>query len=65
VCSEETAKHRLEEQAAAGEHPAGNRDYRLYLEVKARFEAIMCPKTVIDTDESPTNCIERALLALR
>lgn len=64
VCSEETAKRRLEEQSAAGEHPAGNRDYRLYLHMKAGFEAITLPKTVIDTDAPVRECIERALIAL-
>lgn len=65
VCSEETVKRRIAEQSAAGGHPAGNRDFRLYLEVKTRFEAIMCAKTVIDTDQSLANCIEQALSALR
>ena len=64
VCSEETARQRLEEYAAAGTHPAGNRDYRLYLEVKARFEAITLPKTVINTDQSLETCVQQALAAL-
>jgi len=63
VCSEETAQRRLEEQS--GEHLAGNRDYQLYLDVKARFEAITLPKTAIDTDKSVESCIEQALGALR
>lgn len=48
VCSEESARRRLQ---ADGEHPAGNRDAQLYLEVKARFETITFPKVVIDTDQ--------------
>ncbi len=65
VCSDETAKRRIEEQSALAEHPAGNRDYRLYLEVKARFETITVAKTVIDTDQLFEACVERALAALR
>ncbi|MGA8763409.1 MAG: ATP-binding protein [Candidatus Sulfotelmatobacter sp.] len=65
VCSEETAKRRIKEQAAAREHPAGNRDFRLYLEVKARFEAISLPKSVIDTEQSLEVCVQEALAALR
>jgi predicted kinase len=65
VCSEETAKRRIEEQAASGGHLAGNRDYQLYQEVKARFEAIVLPKTVIDTDRPLPMCVEQALAALR
>jgi predicted kinase len=65
VSSEATAKRRLEEHAVAGEHPAGNRDYQLYLEVKSRFEAIMLPKTVINTDHPLELCIDQATAALR
>jgi adenylylsulfate kinase len=65
VCSEATAQHRIEKQSAATEHPAGNRDYKLYQEVKSRFEAIVQPKTLIDTDQSLEVCINQALTALR
>jgi predicted kinase len=64
VCSDETAKCRLEQDAAAGAHQAGNRDYQLYLEVKSRYEAITLPKTVIDTDCPLEVCIQRGLNAL-
>jgi predicted kinase len=65
VCSDETAKRRIEQQTAAFEHPAGNRDYSLYSDVKARFETITLPKTLIDTDQLLESCIEHALAALR
>jgi len=64
VCSEEIAGQRIEEQAASGAHPAGNRDLKLYLEVKGRFEAITFPKTVIDTGEPLQACVDVALAAL-
>jgi predicted kinase len=64
VCSDETAKRRIEEQAAASEHPAGNRDYRLYLDVKSRFEAITAVKTLVDTDQPLETSVEQALAAL-
>ncbi len=60
VCSEETAQRRLENDAADGVHPAGNRDFQLYLEVKARFEAITLPKVVIDTGQSLEDCVRLA-----
>jgi predicted kinase len=63
VCSDESARRRLE--AAADKHAAGNRDYRLYLEVKARFEAITHTKTVIDTERPLEDYVEQALAALR
>jgi predicted kinase len=52
VCSDATAKERIEEHGAAGTHPAANRDFQLYLAVKSRFEQITFPKTKIDTDQS-------------
>ncbi len=64
VCSEETARRRLESDASTGAHPAGNRDYSLYLGVKARFETITFPKTVIDTDLEVEVCVQRALQIL-
>jgi predicted kinase len=64
VCSEESARKRLEEGAGARSHVAGNRDFQLYREVKDRFETISLPKTVIDTDETLEQCIARGLIAL-
>lgn len=64
ICPEDEARRRIEAQAAAGEHLAGNRDFDLYLRVKAHFEEITLPKTLIDTAESPQACIAAALTAL-
>jgi predicted kinase len=64
VCSEENACKRLEGDAGTGSHVAGNRNFQLYREVKDRFETISLPKTVIDTDETLEQCIERGLIAL-
>jgi predicted kinase len=64
VCSEETVRRRLEGDAATGAHLAENRTYELYLEVKSRFEAIVYPKAVIDTDQAPEISIEQALAAI-
>jgi predicted kinase len=65
VCSESTAKERLDQHAASGEHPAANRSYELYLKVKDRFEAIIVPKTVIDTEMQLETCCAAALAAIR
>jgi predicted kinase len=65
ICSEETARQRLEEHVVTGAHPAGNRDFQLYLEVQARFEVISVSKTNIQTDRPLEDCIARALDALR
>jgi predicted kinase len=64
VCSEETARKRLAKDADATSHPAGNRDFHLYADVRARFEAITHPKAVIDTDQSIEHCVATAMAAL-
>lgn len=64
VCSDESAKRRLEPASNHGEHPAGNRDYALYSQVKARFEEILHPKTEINTDEPIEVCVQVGLAAL-
>ncbi len=48
-----------------GRHPAANRDFQLYLDVRSRFEAISLAKTVIHTDEPLEECVAQALAALR
>ncbi len=61
VCSEETARQRLARDPA---HLAANRDFSLYLHVKARFEEITLPKTTIDTDQPLEACVQIAKSAL-
>jgi predicted kinase len=65
VCSDETAHRRIESQASAGEHVAGNRTFDLYLDVKARFEPITLHKTIIDTDLPLEKCVNQAVAAIR
>jgi len=61
VCSEQNARQRLATDSA---HPAADRDFNLYLRVKARFEEILLPKTVIDTDQPLANSIKAARTTL-
>jgi adenylylsulfate kinase len=61
VCSQETARKRLADDPA---HPAANRDFELYLKVKARFEEISLPKTIIDTDQPLALCVQIAKASL-
>ena len=60
VCSEEIARQRIEEQ----DHPAANRDFALYLRVKARFEEILLAKTLVDMERPLADCVESAMKAL-
>ena len=63
ICSEESAQRRLSSNAQL-DHPAGNRTFDLYLEVKSRFEPITMPKVIIDTDQPLQACIEQVLESL-
>lgn len=63
VCSDKSARHRLDVEPDPT-HPAHNRSFALYQEVKGRFEPITHLKTVIDTDQPLTECIEPAMAAL-
>jgi predicted kinase len=65
ACSDETVRARLERDALQRSHPATNRDYNLYLEVKARFEPIAYPKLVVDTERSVDNCVQQCLVYLQ
>jgi len=65
VCSEQTVRHRLALAAQDRSHPAGNRDFELYRAVKDRFEAILHPKTKIDTDQPLADAVASALRALQ
>jgi predicted kinase len=61
VCSDELAKSRLESDRT---HLARNRDFNLYLQVKARFDEITLPKTIIDTSHPLDVCVQKAKMAL-
>jgi predicted kinase len=65
VCSEETVRRRLAADTEGGIHPAGNRDFQLYVAVKARFEAITHLKRIIDTDQELEGCVRAGMAALR
>ncbi len=65
VCSEESAQHRLNGDESSGAHPAGNRNYGLYLAIKDRFEAITRLKLLVDTDQSLELSLRDALAYLR
>jgi predicted kinase len=56
VCSDETARKRLEDAT----HPAQNRTYELYRRLKAEFEPIPVPKLVVNTDDSLDKCVSAA-----
>ena len=63
ACSDESARRRLDLDSSPS-HPAQNRTFALYLEMKAGFEPISGSKITINTDQPLERCIEQALAAL-
>jgi len=63
TCSDESARRHLDLEPDTS-HPAHNRTFALYLEVKSRFEPILYAKTVVDTEQAFDLCLQQALSAL-
>jgi adenylylsulfate kinase len=61
ICSEETARDRLSNDSS---HPAADRNFSLHREIRARFQPINFPKTIVDTDRPIQQCIEAARNAI-
>jgi predicted kinase len=66
VCADDVVRERLEHDRAVGSHPAGNRTFEMYPDVKARAVPITVPRLVLDTGAlSPGDCVTQALAYLR
>lgn len=62
VCDEAVARARLDHDATAGSHPAGNRTGALHAAVKATAEPLTVPRLVLDTGKlSPGDALARVL----
>jgi predicted kinase len=62
VCDAAIARDRLDRDAAAGRHPAGNRTGDLHDRVRATAEPLAVPRLTLDTGRlSPDECLTLAL----
>lgn len=62
IASDDVIRARLERDLASGIHPAKNRTFELYLEVKARAEPLTVPRLTLDTGAIPLDeCVRRAM----
>lgn len=61
TCPPELARARLDQDRAAGVHPAENRGSALYAEVKAAADPILTPHLVVDTTLPAAACLQACL----
>jgi predicted kinase len=62
LASDGVVRERLERDQACGEHPAKNRTFQMYLEVKTRAEPLTVPRLTLDTGRlSFEECVDRSL----
>jgi adenylylsulfate kinase len=60
-CSDEIAAAHLARSSSTHSHPAGNRDFALYQQLKAQAVPITLPHLVIDTSQGVEQCVARCL----
>jgi adenylylsulfate kinase len=63
TCADEIVRARLERDA--GVHVAGNRNFDLYLRLKAEADPLQAPHLLVDTGEAFERCVQRCLDYLR
>lgn len=61
VCRPELAEARIDEDRAAGNHPAANRDPSLHHRIRAGADPIGPPKLVVDTGRPVAVCLAESL----
>ena len=57
TCSDKAARERIEHDADSGKHLAANRDFNLYLRLKAQSDPLQVPNLRVDTGEPLEICL--------
>lgn len=65
TCSDEIARARIEHDLAAHEHLASDRDFDLYVRLKAQSDPLLVPHLSVDTGEPLRSCVAECLQYLR
>ncbi len=65
VCSEQSARLRLDQDESDARHPAGNRNFELYLRLKANLEPLQEERLVVDTEAPFADCVAQCIAYLR
>ena len=61
TCPDEIVKARLEHDVTTEKHLAANRNYDMYLRMKAQFEPLKAPHLCVDMSEPLDTCVSRSL----
>jgi len=61
LCSDDLARERLARGAAAGQHPAANRDYSLYQKLSANADPLTIEHLRVDTGKPVQDCVDLCL----
>lgn len=61
VCSDETARLRLDRDVRGGKHLAADRDYSLYEKMKSDSQPLEIPKLIVNTDYPLERCFEESI----
>ena len=65
VCSDEVVRRRLDQDVSDARHVAGNRNFELYLQLKAGLEPLQEERLIVDTEAPIDDCVARCLSYVR
>ncbi len=61
TCCDESFQRRLEQDVMEGRHLAANRSFEMFLAMRAKADALVVPRLVVDTDQPIQECLAVSL----